>query len=176
MPTGVYIHTRVLKDRPCLTCGAVFRPRRAIRAYCSRKCSNEIDPKAVFLETLRVDPETLCWTLTERKPNGNGYFLLPVNGKRTMVHQLTYRAYVGPIPEGREIDHLCHNPPCCNPDHLEAVTHQENIRRGWARITACPAGHEYTLENTYRSPKGERRCRLCKRLSDARYCRERRYA
>ena len=36
---------------------------------------------------------------------------------------------VGPIPDGREIDHLCRNHRCVNPDHLEPVTHLENMRR-----------------------------------------------
>ncbi len=38
-----------------------------------------------------------------------------------------------PIPDGLEIDHLCVNPRCVNPEHLEAVTPEENKRRAAQR-------------------------------------------
>lgn len=61
-----------------------------------------------------------------------------------------------------EIDHTCSNPPCVNPAHLEAVTHEENVRRAVERKTHCVNGHEYTEANTYRHPNGVwRDCRKC---------------
>lgn len=72
-----------------------------------------------------------------------------------------------------ELDHLCRNRRCCRPDHLEPVTHKENVLRGMApsainaRKTHCKRGHEFTAENIYPSPDGVRRCRECRRLRHA---------
>ena len=85
------------------------------------------------------------------------------------VHRLSYESFVGPIPDGLVIDHLCRNTICINPKHLEAVTNKENILRGvsWsavnARKTHCKRGHPYILRNT---KKGFwRDCNVCKRIS-----------
>lgn len=76
-----------------------------------------------------------------------------------LVHRVTYEHYIGPIPAGLELDHLCEHPPCCNPCHLEPVTHAENIRRALERGDApCPMGH--TGSFTYRN--GSRFCQACR--------------
>lgn len=52
-------------------------------------------------------------------------------GKRTVrVHRVIYQRYKGEIADGLEIDHICGNTLCINPEHLEAVSHRENMRRG----------------------------------------------
>lgn len=86
---------------------------------------------------------------------------------KAMAHRWAYENYVGPIPEGYDIDHLCRNRACVNPDHLEPVTRAENVRRAAALKTECPAGHPYTDENTYVRPgTAQRTCRTCARERD----------
>lgn len=68
-----------------------------------------------------------CWVWPYTKPSGYGY--ITANGKGRLVHRVVYTELVGPIPEGKEIDHLCRNRACCNPDHLEAVSRQTNMQR-----------------------------------------------
>ena len=122
-----------------------------------------------------VDPATGChlWTgpLTHNgyaRPSGVD------RTKRVMAHRLAWEIANGPIPAGLTIDHLCRVRHCINPDHLEAVTIQENLRRGLGTLgranaakTHCPVGHEYTPENTYTATnwaggisRGCRRCSL----------------
>lgn len=106
-----------------------------------------------------------CWSWVGAK-NPAGYGTL---GRRGLAHRWAYKRLVAPIPQGLEPDHLCRNPGCVNPFHLEWVTHLENIRRGespWAvnrRKTHCSKGHEYTPENTRVNKQGWRSCRTCHR-------------
>ena len=94
------------------------------------------------------------------------------------VHRTAYVEAYGPIPDGHEIDHLCHDPETCTevpcphrrckePTHLEAVTHRENVLRSGnfaalkARQTHCIHGHRFTPANTIIRSNGTRRCREC---------------
>ena len=80
-----------------------------------------------------------------------------------------FEALKGSVSKGLELDHLCKNPRCVNPAHLEPVSHKENVRRGRAGKyckdkTHCPKGHEYNFENTWIgvSKRGNyRRCKIC---------------
>ena len=78
-----------------------------------------------------------CW-LWNRKFRPDGYGVKSL-GKTAEIraHRWVYEQYVGPIPEGLELDHLCNNPPCVNPAHLEPVTHTENMLRQWRRRRAA---------------------------------------
>lgn len=134
-------------------------------------------PKPPDLEArwlLRVEKEGHggCWKwIGARWSKGYGKFTEPVTQRRIGAHVWGYKNFVGPIPEGMELDHLCRNPWCVNPEHLEPVTHLENVRRGLAPIvngarnaakTHCPRGHEYTEANTYyRKNRSGRNCRAC---------------
>jgi hypothetical protein len=88
-----------------------------------------------------------CWLWSGRL-NPNGYAHTRIQYRMKYVHRLSYEHYVGPIPEGLGLDHLCRNRSCFNPAHLEPVTALENSRRGvWVPRTHCPAGHPYAGDN-----------------------------
>lgn len=92
------------------------------------------------------------------------------DGKMRLAHRVAYEIHVGPIPDGLEIDHLCRVRCCVNPDHLEPVTHRENMRRSpsWNSVgrrqkakTHCPKGHPYSGYNLIVTKSGCRFCRKC---------------
>lgn len=91
----------------------------------------------------------------------------------TIASRRAYEIAVGPIPTGLTIDHLCFNPPCVNPAHLEPVTMRENLHRQRAASKpACHRGHAFDEANTYLRLIGgffRRSCRLCNRGAVARY-------
>lgn len=106
-----------------------------------------------------------CWLWTASTIKGYGAFRL--ENQTVYAHRIAWEAVHGPIPAGVEIDHLCSVPRCVNPDHLELVTHAENVRRGrggdhQAAKTHCPKGHPYEGDNV-RTYEGRRRCLTCKR-------------
>jgi hypothetical protein len=76
-----------------------------------------------------IDPSTQCW-LWKRSIQSNGYGHLTINNTQILAHRYVYEMLKGKIPNGYELDHLCRNPSCVNPEHLEPVTHAENCRRG----------------------------------------------
>lgn len=109
-----------------------------------------------------------CW-LWQGPTNDKGYGVTNYNKIHTKAHQLTYRLQIGPVPEGLELDHTCRVRKCCNPLHMEAITHAENVKRGLLHTvsgnkpkpTSCPKGHPYEGYNLYFDPKGGMRCRQC---------------
>lgn len=116
-----------------------------------------------------------------RTPNGYGQFAAR-GRKPEPAHRMAWDLLVGEIPSGLELDHLCRVTYCVNPDHLEPVTHRENMLRSHtliaerARQTECKYGHPFTPENTYRDPKGRRDCRTCRTIRNRRFAAARRAA
>jgi hypothetical protein len=111
------------------------------------------------------DPSTGCW-LWQRSKDGLGYGHLRVSGRLEKAHRLAYETFKGQIPTGLEIDHLCRTRHCVNPDHLEAVTHQENCRRAHqykARLrTLAKCGHPFTYFYVRKNGNIKRECKLCR--------------
>lgn len=103
-----------------------------------------------------------CWEWVGTRSR-KGYGRFSVNAKRVAAHRFAYEEFVGHIPDGLEIDHLCRNRSCVNPKHLEPVTHKENVLRSpvnpiaiAASKTTCAEGHEL-------SPwRRGRRCLVCR--------------
>lgn len=126
----------------------------------------------------KVNASGPCWEWTAAigKTGGYGKYTLPLNdgsgkSKHVYAHRYAYELLAGPVDKFLDLDHLCRNRRCVNPDHLEPVTRKENLRRGVGPTglnmakTHCPRGHEYSEENT-RVNKNGRACRACHREHD----------
>lgn len=112
-----------------------------------------------------------CWLWTGAAlPKGYGRVKVP-RGRVAYTHRVMWAWANGRDPGDLVIDHLCRNPACCNPAHLEAVTVRVNLLRGDtvtarnAAKTHCPAGHPYEAGNLERHflRKGQRLCVACAR-------------
>lgn len=117
-----------------------------------------------------VRPRWQCWIWAGRlDPQGYG------RHSWDLAHRVAYERFMGPIPDGLTLDHLCRTPACVNPWHLEPVTLRENLLRGDtfqarnAAKTHCKRGHPFDEENTYITPAGWRSCRSCRREHHRRY-------
>lgn len=113
----------------------------------------------------RVMVDDGCWEY-DGYHNRDGYVRIMVNCKRLMAHRYAYELLRTGIPEDLVIDHVCCNPGCVNPWHLEPVTQRDNVLRGTApaaqraRQTHCIHGHPFDEHNTYWNGR-RRQCRQC---------------
>lgn len=128
-----------------------------------------------FLELTTCEPNTGCWLWTGAI-RGKGYGGLRVDGKYSYAHRVSYELFRGPILAGLVIDHLCRMRSCVNPDHLEAVTTLENLRRGeglasghYVFRTHCRYGHAFVPGNIYVDREGRRKCIECRRAYGRRH-------
>lgn len=102
----------------------------------------------------------LIWTASKNR-KGYGQYR---DGKLYIAHRYAHALLVGPIPEGYQIHHTCEVVACVL--HTEALTvaeHNKHTDPGafHRNKTIARCGHPYSLENTLRDRKGERRCRTC---------------
>lgn len=145
-------------------------------------------PSVAVIDALRfwakvdIGAHDECWLWTAGVThNGYGQFRIRNPRRHVYAHRWAYEQIFGPIPEGFEIDHICHwasgcslgdaclHRRCINPAHMESVTHGENLLRSEPHLrTHCPQGHAFTDQNTYRW-RGQRRCRQCGRERAATY-------
>ena len=89
-------------------------------------------PLTRFWASVKKSDGDGCWEWTA-SGNQKGYGRFSFDGRHVMVHRFSYELHIGPIPEGLEVGHLCHNRRCVNPDHLEAMTHHKNLLMKFAR-------------------------------------------
>lgn len=109
-----------------------------------------------------------CWEWTGARSDGYGH--IRSAGAVRLAHRVVWETLVGPVPEGMELDHLCRNRGCVNPDHMQVVTHRTNGLRGYgaagqhARKALCPRGHPYDMivKNGGRTARGCLRCQAAK--------------
>jgi len=135
-------------------------------------------PDVRFWEKVRKQDDGGCWIWTGARKgrkgyeSGYGFFyagLADVPGSHRVVnaHRFAYELEIGSIPEGNQLDHLCKNPPCVNPAHLEPMTRSELRRR--YRLEYCKRGHPMDEINAYNYRGGGRRCRKCHAMRQRRY-------
>lgn len=142
--------------RSCVMCKHSFEGTTN-QKHCSVTCR--------FLE--KVEFSDGCWTWkgwSTREGYGQIW-----DGRCVMAHRWSYENLVAPIPPGLVIDHLCRNPSCVNPDHLEPVTNRENGMRGLTPYgvlrTTCVRGHDVTDPSNVRvTSQGKKQCRACDRI------------
>lgn len=121
----------------CEICGRVFSSGYGSAYRCHMIAHSQAE--ANFWRQVIQDDETGCWEWQASKID-KGYPRFTVCRVHILAYRYAYELLEGPVPEGLELDHLCRNPSCVNPGHLEPVTHLENTRRGH-RDTKQPCPH-----------------------------------
>lgn len=138
---------------------------------------DHLDRKTIarLFSKIQINRETGCWDWTGSAWNGYGKMWLRA-GRKLFTHRIMYAWTIGPIPTGRRrtipvVDHMCNNPKCCNPVHLDLTTHRRNVLRSQTgpsavnkRKTHCSKGHELPSEANRRN--GKRQCPECARTHD----------
>lgn len=128
------------------------------------------EPLKIRLKKLVIIDSNGCWRCTLKSRVGDGYVRINTGSRRDgtrknqLAHRVSYETFIGPIPEGMTIDHLCEVTDCINPKHLKAKSSWDNTKRSKtsptavnARKTKCPqCGEKYSIKKN-----GHRYCRPC---------------
>lgn len=118
-----------------------------------------------FMDKAMPEPTSGCWLwLSSAGKHGYGRFYWPPLKRHTTAQRASYFLFKGGIPRGLEVDHICKNPSCVNPDHLRAVTKAVNLagrRNANGEKTHCKRGHPLAGGNLRVERYGGRRCRAC---------------
>lgn len=133
-------------------------------------------PNYIKLFWQKVTKTDNCW-LWNGSVNKGGYGVAGngIRGSSIGAHKLCYELLVGKVLRGMQLDHLCKNKLCVNPNHLEVVTPRANLLRSGnfvginARKTHCKNGHSLSGLNLYITPSGFRNCKACRRQSSMRH-------
>ncbi len=144
--------------------------RRAASAAAGKKARQWANDRTLvgkFMENIAYTGDCIVWT---GGTNDAGYGIVSVKKNHYRAHRVAYELQFGPIAEGLVLDHLCRNPCCVNPAHLEAVTDKVNIHRGEAKQiwearaakTHCKHGHLLDELNTRHSNSAYPHYRACK--------------
>ncbi len=166
---------RRISDAHCVLCHNEGARRRKHARTIERPVGMIVLPDRGSPEFKSVRDRTLakivvsssgCWEWQGGKDK-RGYGKVSNDGRDVFAHRLIWAIERGALPVGLEPAHLCRNRSCCNPDHLEWVTHRENVIRGDSpsaislRSNCCHRGHEFTPDNTKVRNDGYRQCRTC---------------
>ena len=126
---------------------------------------------ARFHRMVLPESGTGCWLWQgPRMPNGYGKVRSGPGQRERPAHKVAYEHYVGEVDRGLQLDHLCRNRACVNPQHLEPVSPSVNTDRqdhANRRKDVCPRGHPYPRGpdgQWIRGVDGKRRCPTCRRL------------
>lgn len=107
--------------------------------------------------------------------DSNGYSSFRDGSKVVGGHVWSYRKWVGEIPHGMEVDHVCENRRCVNPDHLRLVGRGTNTVRNSGptaknfQKTHCDNGHPLEGDNLLIDSRNYRVCKECQRARQRRY-------
>lgn len=85
-----------------------------------------------IMRKVKIDKDTGCWNWTggtSGEGRGGGYGRMSLDGQTVATHIVMFTNFYGYVPSKKQIDHKCRNRLCCNPDHLEMVTHKQNQKR-----------------------------------------------
>lgn len=169
-----YLSLKRPVNRTCAVCGTDFVARlvpQQIRQGLGKVCSWECQRKGMSLDLKtgfydRIEKTSSCWNWLGPRMR-SGYGRASFSGRRGLAHRISYELLRAPVPSNLQIDHVCRNRLCVNPDHLCPMTRKENLRRGIGptgirhRQIACKYGHPFDEKNTRIRKNGTRQCRRC---------------